>query len=87
MSNNVWDFVDTHGLSLDLAEFEFRLSSLDSMSLKSALHIIKNSEVFPGSLDTNYIHDSKWEPGVSPDLSVDLDHSFFISDDLEDLLS
>ena len=87
MSDNIRNSVLSHGLSLDCTELELSLLGIDLVCLESALHIVEDSEVLFGFLNSDYIHDAEWESGVSSNLAVDLDESFLVSGDLDGLLS
>jgi len=66
------------GSGLDLtgtAELVFSLGGGDTVDDESALHIIDDTEVLAGLLDLDDIHESGWESGVSPELSVDLNET------------
>lgn len=71
----------------DFAELEVSLFGINSMGLESTLDIEENSEVFISLLDGDNVHLTKWESVVSSDLSVNLNQSFFILNDLSSLIS
>lgn len=75
VGDNVWDTLGTELMSSDFAEFEVGLFGGDSVDGESTLDIVKESEVFTGSLNRDDIHESSWESLVGSDLSVDLDES------------
>ena len=87
MSDDVWDLVLAHGLSLDAAELECGLLSIDLVGLESALHVVEDSEVLSCFLNADNVHNSEWESVVSSDLSVDLDQAFLVVSDLDGLLA
>ena len=71
----------------DFAEFESGLLGINSMGLESTFNIMENSEMLVGLLDGDNVHLTKWESVVSSDLSVNLNQSFFILNDLSSLIS
>jgi len=79
MGDDVGDLVLSHGLALDSAELESSLLGVDFVSLISALGIVENSELFSCFLDGDYIHNSKWESGVSSDFLVLNDFNSFLT--------
>merc|ERR1719452_299508 len=69
---------DVLGASLDLtdtAQLVLSLSSSDAVDNESALHVIDDAEVLPGLLNLDDIHKASGEPGVSPQLAVNLDQT------------
>ena len=87
VGNNVWDLVSTHGLSLNLAELESSFFSVDFVGLESTLDIVKDSEELASLFNSDDVHHTKRELVISSNLSVDLDQSFLVLNDLDDLLS
>lgn len=71
----------------NLAELEVGLLSVNSMGLESTFDIEENSEVFISLLDGDNVHLAEWESVVSSDLTVNLNQSFFILNDLSSLIS
>lgn len=71
----------------DFAEFESGLLGINSMGLESTFNIMENSEMLVGLLDGDNVHLTKWESVVSSDLTVNLNQSFFILNDLSSLIS
>lgn len=87
VGNDVGDLVSTHGLSDDLAELEGSFLFVNFVSLVSSLNIVEETEVLAGLLDGNDVHNTKWESGISSDFVVNLDQSFLVLNDFNDLLS
>lgn len=87
VGDDVGDLVLAHRLSLDRAELEGSLLSVDLVSLVATLGIEQDSEVLASLLDGDDVHNAKRETRVSSDFVVNLDQSFLISDDLHGLLT
>lgn len=87
VGDDVGDLVLAHGLSLDRAQFELRLLSVDLVSLEATLGVVQNAEVLTSLLNGDNVHDAEGEAGISPDFVVNLDESFLISNDLDGLLA
>lgn len=87
VGDNVGDLVGAHCLSSDGAELELSFLCVDLVSLVSTLHVVEDSEVLIGSFNGHNVHDTKGELGVSSDLTVDLDESFLVFNDLNSLLT
>lgn len=87
VSDNIWNFVLTHGLSFDGAKLEGGFLSVDLVSLESTFHIVEDSEVLSSFLNSDNIHNTEWESGISSDLTVNLDKAFLVSNNLYRLLS
>jgi len=87
MSHNVWNFVSSHRLSLDLAEFELSLFLIDFVSLVSSFGIIKNTEELSSLLNADNIHNTEGESRISSNFAVNLYHSFLTSYNIEDIFA
>ena len=87
VGHNIRNFVLSKALSLDSAELETGILSLTTDRLETSLDVIEDAEVLVCLLDSDNIHEAKWEPGVSSDLVVDLDQTFSLSADLDRLLA
>ena len=88
VGNNVGDLVGTETLSLDSAELETGLFSIDSDGLEAALDVVEHAEELTGLVDADNILEADGELGVTSDLVVDLDVvGTLILDDLEDFLA
>ena len=87
MGSNVWDLLLVDGLTSDLAELEAGLSGVDLVGLESTLDVVEDSEVLVGSLDRDNVHVAKRESWVTSDLTVDLDETLLVLDNLSGFLS
>jgi hypothetical protein len=87
MSDNEGNLVGSHGLLLDSAELETSLFLFNPVGLESTLHIIKDTEELSSLLNCNHVHHAKWESRFSPDFIVNLDQSFLVLNNLDNLLS
>ena len=87
MGNNERHLIWAHCLFLNLTEFEASLFLINLVGLVSSLDIIKDSEKLSSLFNTNYIHDTERESGVSPDLVINLDISILIFNNNSDFLS
>lgn len=87
VGHNVWNLVLAKDLSLDLAELESSLLSVNLVSLEATLNVVKNAEVFASLLDGNDVLEPKWESWVSPNSVVNLDIGIFVPADFEALLA
>lgn len=87
VSHNEWNLVLANALLDNLAQFEASLLLGDLVGMEPALHVIENSEVFFCLFNSNNIHLSEWISWVSADLTVDLDVSVLVLDDLLGLVS
>lgn len=85
--DDVGHFVGSHGLSDDLAKLEGSFFLVDFVSLVSSFDIIEKTEVLSGFLNWNNVHDTEWVFGISPDFVVNLDQSFLVLNDFNNLLS
>lgn len=85
--DNIWNFVLAHGLSFDSAELEGGFLGIDLVGLESTFHIVEDSEELSGFFNSDNIHNTEWESGVSSDLTVNLDQAFLVSNNLYSLLS
>ncbi len=87
VSDNIRDLVLAHCLSLDGAELEAGLLSIDLVSLVATLGIEEDSEVLTSLGNANDVHDAEGEAGISSDFVVNLDQTFLIPNDLNGLLT
>jgi len=87
VSDNIGDLVLAHCLSLDGAELEAGLLSVDLVSLVATLGIEEDSEVLSSLGNANDVHDAEGEAGISSDFVVNLDQTFLIPNDLNGLLT
>ena len=87
MGNDVGDLVLSELLLNNLEELEGSLLLVNLVGDESSLDVVEDSEVLVGLLNCNNIHLSKRESVVSSDLSVNLDESFLILDNLSSLVS
>ena len=81
VSDDVRHVVLAHAPVLDLAELEVSLVSLDFVRLVSALDVMEDSKVLAGLVNSENVHETNWEVGVSAHLVVDLDQTFSVLDD------
>ena len=87
VGDDVGDLVLAHGLSLDGAELEGGLLSVDLVSLVATLGVVEDSEVLSSLLNANNVHNAEGESGISSDFVVNLDQSFLVLNDLHGLLA
>jgi len=87
VGDNVWNLVLAKDLSLDLAEFEGSLFSINTVWLEATLNVVKDAEVLAGLLDRNDVLEPEWEAWVSPNSVVNLDIGIFVPADSEALLA
>lgn len=87
VSDDVGDLVLAHSLTLDGAELEGGLLSVNLVSLVATLGVVENSEVLTGLGNAHDVHDAEGEAGISPDFVVNLDQAFLILNDLHSLLA
>lgn len=87
VGRDVRDLLLVDGLSDNLAELELGLLLVDLVSLESTFDIKEDSEVLVSSLNGDDVHVTKRESGVSSELTVDLDETFLVLDNLSGLLS
>ena len=71
----------------DFAKLESSFLGVNSMGLESTFDVIENSEMFISLFNSDNVHLTEWESWVSSDLTVDLDISIFVPNDLQRLLS
>jgi len=83
MSDDVWNLSLTNFLLDNFAELESSFLSVNSVWDESTLDIVEDSEMFVGLLDGDNVHLTEWESWISSDLSVNLNKSFFVSNDLD----
>ena len=82
VSNDMWNLRFTDFLLSDLAELEFSFFSVNSVRLESSLNVIEDSEVLIGLFDGDNVQRSEWESRISSDLTIDLDQTFLVLDNL-----
>lgn len=87
VGHDVWNFVDTHGFSNDLAKLERGFFLVNFVSLVSSLDIVKNTEVFLCFFNLNNVHNTKWESRISSDFVVNLNQALLVLNNLNDLLA
>lgn len=87
VGHDVWDLLLADALSNNLAELEASLLIVNLVWLESSLDVVENSEILVSFFNSNNVHLAKRESGVSSDLSVDLDESLLVLDDLLSLVS
>lgn len=63
VGHNVWNLVLAKDLSLDLAELESSLLSVNLVSLEATLNVVKNAEVFVSLLDGNDVLETSGNRG------------------------
>lgn len=81
MSDNVRNFVGSHGFPDDLAEFEVSFLVIYFVSLIPAFSIQENSEVLSWFVNGYDVHYAKRVAGISSDFLVNFDHAFFVYHD------
>lgn len=87
VGHNVWNLVLAKDLSLDLAELEGSLLSINTVGLEASLDVVENAEVFACLLDGNDVLEPEWESWISPNSVVNLDIGIFVPADSEALLA
>lgn len=75
MRNQEWDPALAELNTLDLAELELSLLSLDAVDGETALGIVDETEVLAGLLEGDDVHESSGVGGVGADLAVNLDQT------------
>ena len=73
--NQEWDPALAELNTLDLAELELSLLSLDAVDGETALGIVDETEVLAGLLEGDDVHESSGVGGVGADLAVNLDQT------------
>lgn len=73
--NQEWDPALAELNTLDLAELELSLLSLDAVDGEATLGVVDETEVLAGLLEGDDIHESSGVGGVGADLSVNLDQT------------
>jgi hypothetical protein len=81
------DLLLVDGLSNDLAELELGLSRIDGVSLETTLGIEEDSEVLVSLLDGDDVHVAERVTRISSVLSVNLNETILVLDNLSGLLS
>jgi hypothetical protein len=87
IGDDMWDLLLANLLSNDLAEFETSFLIIDLVWNESTIGIVKNSEIFISLLNRNNIHGTKWESWVSSNLTIDLDQSLSVNNNLSSFVS
>jgi hypothetical protein len=73
--NQEWDPALAELNTLDLAELELSLLSLDAVHGETALGVVDETEVLAGLLEGDDVHETSGEGGVGADLAVNLDQT------------
>lgn len=73
--NQEWDPALAKLDTLDLAELELSLLSLDAVDGEAALGVVDETEVLAGLLERDDVHETSGEGGVGADLAVNLDQT------------
>jgi len=73
--HNHWHALGTNEHLLNFAEFVLGFLFRDTVNAKSTLNVIDKSKEFVCLLNSNDIHETRWEQKVSADLVVDLDQT------------
>ena len=87
MCYNVWNLVFAHAFSLNFAELEARLFSIDAHWLEAPLDIVQNAEVLAGFWDCDNISKAKWVAWVSSNFVVNFDISVSVAADFDRVLA
>jgi len=87
VGRDVRDLILVDGLSDNLAKLELGLSRVDRVSLEATLGIEEDSEVLVSLLDGDDVHVAKRVARISSVLSVNLDKTILVLDDLSSFLS
>jgi hypothetical protein len=75
MRNQVWDSTTTKLYSLNLAEFVFCLSLLDSVDSESTFGVVDQTKVLASLVNRDDIHEPSRVGGVCSDFAIDFDQS------------
>jgi len=73
--NQEWDPALAELNTLDLAELELSLLSLDAVDGEAALGVVDETEVLAGLLEGDDVHEASGEGAVGADLAVNLDQT------------
>lgn len=73
--NQEWDPALAKLNTLNLAQLELGLLSLDTVDGETALGVVDETEVLAGLLQRDDVHETGGIGGVSADLAVDLDQT------------
>lgn len=73
--NQEWDPALAELNTLDLAELELSLLSLDAVDGETTLGVVDETEVLAGLLEGDDVHESSGVGGVGADLAVNLDQT------------
>ena len=87
VGDDIGHLVGSHGLSFDTAELELGFLGVNLVCLKSALHVVKDSEELASFLDGDHVHDAEGVSGLSSDLAVNLNQAFLVFNNFHSLLT
>lgn len=73
--NQEWDPALAELNTLDLAQLELGLLSLDTVDGEAALGVVDETEVLAGLLERDDVHEASGVGGVGADLAVNLDQA------------
>lgn len=73
--NQEWDPALAKLNTLDLAQLELSLLSLDAVDGETALGVVDQAEVLAGLLERDDVHEASRVGGVGADLAVNLDQA------------
>jgi hypothetical protein len=73
--NQEWDPALAELNTLDLAQLELSLLSLDTVDGEAALGVVDETEVLASLLEGDDVHEASGEGGVGADLAVNLDQT------------
>ena len=85
VGNDVWNFVRANGFVYNFTELEVCFSSFNADEGKSSLFVVQKSIILSGLDDSEEIHNSDWEFGVSSDFMIDFKSCLFILSNHGDL--
>ena len=78
VGDDVWDFVGSNSLCLDLHKLDLGFGVLDFSESESSLDVVEHSVVLVGLDDGEDVHDADWEFSISSDFIIDFDASLFV---------
>src|SRR5438067_1049245 len=87
MGYNVRNLVWSHRLFGDFAEFKGSFFLVNPVGLEPTLNIIKDTEELSSLFNCDDIHHTKRESSVSSNFAVNLDQSFLVLNNLDNLSS
>ena len=87
MSDDVWDLVLTNVLFDNFTELETGLLRVNFMGKESTFDVHEDSEMLISSLDGDNVHLTEWEFRISSDLSINLDQTFLVLNNLSGFTS